>query len=175
MPAGLLVSEFFTKALPAGGGRAKKALARAVVETAANADFPSLMLTAAKAYAAAPPEAWAAAPGRLAGIMDSLSRTRMPGAGEADIWPGRRHKLPVGDFEWAMYLPLPAVSARARARDGNRAWWFGLLAVATAVCAQRACVLSLFPLPFLCYSSNDVSDKLLLRSLLDSSSPTQTN
>jgi hypothetical protein len=33
---------------------------------------------------------------------------RTPGEDGADIFPGRRHKLPVGTFEWASRLPIPA-------------------------------------------------------------------
>lgn len=47
---------------------------------------------------------------QLSRIVDAISQEPMPGEGAADIWPGRRHGLPVSDATWFSWSAAPAVS-----------------------------------------------------------------
>jgi hypothetical protein len=45
----------------------------------------------------------------LARGLRKLSELKTPGEGEADIWPGRRHKMPTGAVEWIALQIAPKV------------------------------------------------------------------
>jgi hypothetical protein len=65
---------------------------------------------------------------RLTHIMRVLSGWRTPGDGGADIWPGRRHPLPLARGDWTFSMMSPGVSLSfPRALGGGvgslrRAW-----------------------------------------------------
>jgi hypothetical protein len=52
-----------------------------------------------------------AAIGQLAHLLVAVSQFSAPGAGGADVWPGRRHALPPGvdPFTWSSYSIAPPV------------------------------------------------------------------
>ncbi|KAI8470837.1 MAG: hypothetical protein J3K34DRAFT_521020 [Monoraphidium minutum] len=45
--------------------------------------------------------------GQVQHMVDALMRLLTPGEGAADIWPGRRHKLPVTDLFWSSWMISP--------------------------------------------------------------------
>ncbi|GBF90752.1 hypothetical protein Rsub_03053 [Raphidocelis subcapitata] len=47
----------------------------------------------------------------MASAMAAFMQFKTPGEGEADIFPGRRHALPVGEFEWVTRMAVPASAA----------------------------------------------------------------
>lgn len=52
-----------------------------------------------------------AEPLQLGQLLQALVKLRTPGEGEADIFPGRRHPLPVTCLYWASFMVSPGVSA----------------------------------------------------------------
>lgn len=48
--------------------------------------------------------------GQVTQLVRALRNVVTPGEGLADIWPGRRHKLPCSDGDWLGWSMTPAVS-----------------------------------------------------------------
>lgn len=53
-----------------------------------------------------------AEPLQMGQLLQALMRLRTPGEGEADIFPGRRHPLPVTALFWSSFMMSPGVRHR---------------------------------------------------------------
>jgi hypothetical protein len=73
--------------------------------------------------------------GDFAGNLVSFMQFQTPGEGEADIFPGRRHALPSGRFEWVSRMAVPGVRRGARAGHAGA----GALGSGFEVCAALVC------------------------------------
>jgi hypothetical protein len=71
-----------------------------------------------KAYAE-DPESAREEPRQLRELFSQLRRLKTPDEGGADIFPGRRHPLPVSNVFWMTFMMSPGVSGRRRA-SGKR-------------------------------------------------------
>ncbi|GBF95267.1 hypothetical protein Rsub_08298 [Raphidocelis subcapitata] len=75
--------------------------------TVAGSDVGGILSGVAAARVAVAPETAVAGPGRLAQLTKALMSLTTPGEGDADIWPGRRHPLPVSDYHWMEWMVTP--------------------------------------------------------------------
>lgn len=48
-------------------------------------------------------------PGQLRQLISAINQLVTPGEGNADIWPGRRHPLPVNALTWTTFMMSPPV------------------------------------------------------------------
>ncbi|GBF90753.1 hypothetical protein Rsub_03054 [Raphidocelis subcapitata] len=91
-----------------GGPQSQGIAARAALDILTSADVAGTLLQTALGRQGGAPFQGAA---ELAAAYTGFWELRTPGEGEADIFPGRRHALPVGEFEWVTRMPIPARSA----------------------------------------------------------------
>ncbi len=100
-PAGVKLSEFVEKQLLPAPASEVGYLGGAIVNTVRNGELVNRTATSV-AYVDARGGKPLAGDGAaiLAQAMRTLSGVVTPGKGEADVWPGRRHKVPTGAVEW---------------------------------------------------------------------------
>jgi hypothetical protein len=102
-----------------GGPQSQGIAARAALDILTSADVAGTLLQTALGRQGGAPFQGAA---ELAAAYTGFWELRTPGEGEADIFPGRRHALPVGEFEWVTRMPIPA---RVRRGTGGGGFWGG--------------------------------------------------
>lgn len=106
-----------------GGKGAAGFAARSVADTLLGSDVAGNLATTLKAYAAGGAPKLKAEAGQLAQLLVVLSQQRTGDMG-LDIYPGRRHAMPVGRYIWSGWAGSPPVSAGGGA-GGGRLWGAG--------------------------------------------------
>jgi hypothetical protein len=105
-----------------GGPENAKAIAETTASTLAGADTLTMLGATLGSYLFGP-VAKAFLPSNVMQLVQQmrvLSGWVTPGEGQADIWPGRRHPLPVSAFRWTLGLMVPAVSGGRAGRGVGR-------------------------------------------------------
>jgi hypothetical protein len=116
MPAGFSLGSFLVDILTAGPA-ALPVLGPVLRTTIHGPNLPTHLANAAIAYLTGEKLSVASEPGQLAKLVHALLQLVTPGEGEADIWPGRRHKLPFSELEWATGMIRPLVGDHATVSD----------------------------------------------------------
>jgi hypothetical protein len=139
LPPGLDLGRIMAQDVLFGGPGSKKGVAGTVASTLRGAQTLGRLGATLGGYAggdgkALLPEDAA----RLTMMMRTLSGWRTPGEGEADIWPGRRHALPMGRTDWILTMMSPAVSQGAGLGVGWETSRFGLGGEGRGLVTSRA-------------------------------------
>jgi hypothetical protein len=109
-PAGQTVLGYLTSDFIRDAPGSAAFLATAVGKTVLNGNLASGATRAVGAYAAGSPQKVVNEAGMLVQLLAAINKQVMPGEGDADIWPGRRHKLPVSPYVWTGWAGAPPVS-----------------------------------------------------------------
>lgn len=116
-PAGQTVLGYLTSDFIRDAPGSAAFLATAVGKTVLNGNLASGATRAVGAYAAGSPQKVVNEAGMLVQLLAAINKQVMPGEGDADIWPGRRHKLPFSELEWATGMIRPLVGDHATVSD----------------------------------------------------------
>lgn len=123
-PAGVSAASFLVNQLALGTHADKESVVDTAASTLLSPNTPAHLTNALMAYLGGEKLSVASEPGQLKQLILALLQLVTPGEGEADIWPGRRHPLPMGVAEWTMTQLRPPVSG-ARDYLGQKAGWRG--------------------------------------------------
>ncbi|KAI8475986.1 MAG: hypothetical protein J3K34DRAFT_4301 [Monoraphidium minutum] len=105
-PAGTSIARLLTLDLLQGGPPAKASLAGGVASTLLGADAPGNIAATLRSFLGGSKRDLGVQAAQTAQLLAALSAVVTPGEGDADIWPGRRHKLPVDRATWTMWTAV---------------------------------------------------------------------
>ena len=114
-PANVVVMDLIGQVL-LGGTQGHAIVARAVLDVLKGSDAIGSLKKSVMGPTGNPLEGTS----ELAAAYSNIWPLKTPGEDGADIFPGRRHKLPVGTFEWASRLAIPAPVRRGCGGAGTR-------------------------------------------------------
>ena len=123
LPAKMKVAECFGSLMRSGTARDRARWFNVAGKMLQPAYLVAHLESAGAAYAR---EATSFEPAQTQRMIDAVNQLVTPGEGEADIFPGRRHKLPYSPLYWLTIMMNPGVRAAAAA------------AAAAAPCARAA-------------------------------------
>ncbi|KAI8475984.1 MAG: hypothetical protein J3K34DRAFT_4270 [Monoraphidium minutum] len=106
-PPGVSVGSFLLNDVLLGGAPSKARLLGVAGGTLLSPALPAHLANAAGAYAAADAASAASEPGQLAQLVKAAAQIVTPGEEGADIFPGRRHKLPFPRDAWVLAMLRP--------------------------------------------------------------------